>query len=310
MQTLYPYRLKLKRTVAGQDHRQGVLLRVQDKELTAWGDAAPLQGFSQESIQDILQSKDSPSLQWAKSMAQCHLQAQEQKRSMAQVWNSDALPHVPIAQLIEGIDVVPQATQSDVLKLKLGRQTLDEEISWVHHICKMYQPKQLRLDANRAWTLEESIKFCGGIKGLPIEFVEEPCCHIQNIPELVKQTGIPIALDETIYLQESVDELWDSIVAIVLKPSLIGGMNRLEAWKKRADTHGKYIVMSAAFESGVGIHALWQLARAWQQEGVAAGLDTYSCLAEDVLVELLDLREGVCDNLDIRLDVLMGNIKS
>jgi O-succinylbenzoate synthase len=42
-------------------------------------------------------------------------------------------------------------------------------------------------------------------------------------------------------------------------------------------------VISAAFESGVGIRALAYLANFVMSPGVAAGLDTWRWLAEDVL---------------------------
>jgi O-succinylbenzoate synthase len=55
---------------------------------------------------------------------------------------------------------------------------------------------------------------------------------------------------------------------------------------------GMASVVSACYESGVGIHALGKFALALPSEA-AVGLDTYSRLEEDVLCERLDLRDFI-----------------
>jgi hypothetical protein len=52
------------------------------------------------------------------------------------------------------------------------------------------------------------------------------------------------------------------------------------------------LVLSAAFESGVGIANLAAYAAAFSKPEIPAGLDTYSWLAADVLAEKLPFNDG------------------
>lgn len=313
---LYPYTISLKTKVNGQKERKGVLVSVSDNQgNVGWGDAAPLLGFSQETVKEVLAKKECASLQWAEDVAKCHLESQQKNVSMFSLWSNSPNESLPITKL--GITIFPFVTGEShnvgggvfrsgsenslspfvqpplekeeyvSIKIKVGRQLLEKDISLVEEYIHKYAPQQIRLDANRVWHLNEAIDFCKAMKDYPIEFIEEPCQNPQDIPELVRQTQIPVALDESIYLKEDISALWDFIVAIVLKPTLVGGIDILSKWKQEAERRDKYIVVSAAFESGVGIYALSQLALAWHKPNVSVGLDTYSFLKSDVLEEHL-----------------------
>jgi O-succinylbenzoate synthase len=85
---------------------------------------------------------------------------------------------------------------------------------------------------------------------------------------------------------------------VVLKPSLVH-LPGLASLLATAGFPVKRLVFSAAFESGVGISVLAQYAAAFGTPGVAAGLDTYRLLSEDVLETPLPLAPG-----HINLDAL------
>jgi len=77
--------------------------------------------------------------------------------------------------------------------------------------------------------------------------------------------------------------------AVVLKPTLLGGMIRTLRFARLATRLGARPVLSSAYETGVGTSALVALAAAVGDEEVPAGLDTYRRLAEDVLEPCLEL---------------------
>ena len=69
--------------------------------------------------------------------------------------------------------------------------------------------------------------------------------------------------------------------AVVLKPTLLGGVSRALGLAAAAKTSGMVPVLSSSYEAGVGTGALVALAASVGEE--PAGLDTYRALAEDVL---------------------------
>ena len=94
-------------------------------------------------------------------------------------------------------------------------------------------------------------------------------------------TGLPYALDETLATLETL-EMFPNVAALVAKPTILGGVGRI----RQLASHNKPIVFSACFESGIGIARIAQLAAEYAPKRVA-GLDTYSYLSEDVLIDRL-----------------------
>jgi len=77
--------------------------------------------------------------------------------------------------------------------------------------------------------------------------------------------------------------------AVVLKPTLVGGVSRTLRFAERAALLGMQPIISSAYETGVGTAALVALAAGVGGEEVPAGLDTYRRLAGDVLRPRLTL---------------------
>jgi O-succinylbenzoate synthase len=148
----------------------------------------------------------------------------------------------------------------------------------------------LRLDANRAWSLEEAERFARGTVGLRFEYVEEPLADPAWLPSFARACGVPVALDESLAGIES-EALEDHgyARAVVLKPTLLGGISRTLRFAARASRLGLKSVIRSAYETGVGTAALVALAAGVGNEEVPAGLDTYRQLAGDVLRPRLDL---------------------
>ena len=75
----------------------------------------------------------------------------------------------------------------------------------------------------------------------------------------------------------------------MLKPTLLGGISRTLRVAEGALRLGMTPVISSSYESGVGTAALVALAAGIGDRPVAAGLDTYRMMAEDVLETSLSL---------------------
>ncbi|MEM7560936.1 MAG: hypothetical protein AAF394_17570, partial [Planctomycetota bacterium] len=101
----------------------------------------------------------------------------------------------------------------------------------------------------------------------------------ERLEELCSQTAIKYALDETLVREHALDK-WPSASALVCKPTLLGGRAAVE----RLAATGKPIVFSAAFESGIGVARVAQLAREFSP-ATPAGLDTLAWLSADLLCQ-------------------------
>ncbi|GBD93114.1 o-succinylbenzoate synthase [bacterium BMS3Abin05] len=171
------------------------------------------------------------------------------------------------------------------LKIKVGKRTLEEDIRIVRAVRGAGGEKiELRLDANRKWRLEEAVGF--GLAAAPfnIGYIEEPLQNPGAIHEFYTRTGIPAALDETLLQQEPEQWLSESgIDAFVLKPSVLGSIEKTMKLAERVEQSGKKVVFSCAFGSGVSLTAAANLAACVNQNDVPAGLDTHRWFKEDAL---------------------------
>ncbi|KAK8309972.1 hypothetical protein V6Z12_D02G156700 [Gossypium hirsutum] len=143
----------------------------------------------------------------------------------------------------------------------------------------------LRVDANRNWTYEQAIKFGFLVKDYNLQYIEEPVQHESDIIRYCEESGLPVALDETIDncpenpLNLLVKYNHHQIVALVIKPTVIGGFEKAAMIAQWAHIQGKMAIISAAFESGLAFPA----------SSVAHGLGTYRWLEEDITTDPLGI---------------------
>ena len=320
---IVPYRLPLVEPVVwgGRHHstRDGLLLRLTDAEgREGWGDAAPLPGFSPETLPEAREALDSvlpvvldreldaadvlrpdgpfhtaldaaglpSSARFALDLALVELAVQGDRRTLPQALHPDPVVVVPLNALLMGVGaaaVEEARTRVDegyrALKLKVGREPVDADVTTVRALRESIGPSvELRLDANRAWTVEQASRFARGVAEAGVAYVEEPLWDPAGLAALWLDTGLPVALDETLH---AAAEIRGWAAAAVLKPTLIGGVMATVRRAAEARSVGVRPVLSAAFESGVGLRGVAALAAA--TGGEAAGLDTYRWLGADVL---------------------------
>jgi O-succinylbenzoate synthase len=302
-----------------------------------WGDAAPLPGFSREFLFDVHLELDAfagalcgrtfdprdvadpdgrlhaaldraglkPSSRYALDLALCDLAAQVAGRSLAQLLHPAPAAVLPLAALVTErppLALVEAARLAEAgyrtLKLKVGRSALREEVAFVRGVReRVGEDVALRLDANRAWTVAEGRLFTRSLAGVRVDYVEEPLRDVAALPALWLETGLPVALDETLAAAKPAGVLHGWAAAAVLKPTVLGGVAATLRWAARARAVGVRPVLSAAFESGVGLRGVAALAAA--TGGEPAGLDPYRRLADDVLAAPLPLDRPFVDVPDL-----------
>ena len=337
---IYAYQLPLRRALTVKDRtidtRQGLLIRMEtDTGAHGWGDAAPLPGFSRESLEEaraeaVCLANSLPGIEilppapgrpWA--FAQW-AQAQRLSPSVRFGLETAALNALAVGQAngwagwfseapgsmvrLNGLVAGPPEGQCEAaralreagfttIKLKVGRAPVEEEIERVRAVRKAVGDEvRLRLDANRAWDWDTVVRFGRAVERCGIETIEEPLRDPAGMDAFAKTTGLPVALDETL-LECGAAGLpaWKGAAAVVLKPTLLGGIAAALDIAWRAKELGMAAIVSGCFESGVGLAALAELGGAMGPEDRAMGLQTYDWLAEDLLAEPLDLTGGRID---------------
>ncbi|XP_031097286.1 protein PHYLLO, chloroplastic isoform X2 [Ipomoea triloba] len=190
------------------------------------------------------------------------------------------------------------------LKLKVARHhDPNQDASVVQEIRKKIGGEiELRADANRNWSYEEAIQFAHSVKDYCLQYIEEPVNSEEDIIRFYEATGLPVALDETInnYRENHFEMLskytHPGIVAFVIKPSVIGGFENAALVARWAQQLGKNAVISATYETSLGLSAYVQFSRfidlqnldilritsKEENPSIAHGLGTYKWFKEDV----------------------------
>ena len=300
--------------------RRGVLVRLATEQgPVGWGDAAPLPGFSDETLGDVEQHSRAALPRWTGTSffdAQGDLDAMLQDLPFeaeapssfrfamegAVVGAAAGAHETSVPQMLgtprqtvalnallprSGANGPTQAVRRQeegyrAVKVKVGRGDVEEDVARVRAIREALDASvALRADANRAWSFGEAVTFADGINDLHIAYVEEPLVDPTHLDRLVERTGLPVALDETTRetLPATLRDL-PGVTAVVLKPTLLGGVQCTREWRRVARDTGATPVLSGSYESGVGIQMLVALAASGPE--VPVGLSTYDRLAADV----------------------------
>ncbi|XP_058102395.1 protein PHYLLO, chloroplastic-like [Magnolia sinica] len=88
---------------------------------------------------------------------------------------------------------------------------------------------------------------------------QEPVHSKDDIIKFCEETGLPVALGETIDhiqgdpLNKLMTFVHQGIVAVVIKPSVVGGFENAAVIAKWAQQHEKMVVISAAYESSLSL---------------------------------------------------------
>lgn len=250
--------------------------------------------FSQELDEIVLSS----SVRFGIELAIYNLHAASEGKSLAEVFCHSPVASVPINGLLSGPadEVLVEGRRMrdagyEAVKLKVGSREVEADAQLVRGLREVLgEVVSLRLDANRAWSFAEAVDFARAVADVEYEYIEEPLTDPSGLADLVRDRGVPVALDESL-VGMSPEDLGrhDYARAVVIKPTLVDGISRTLRLAEEARRLGITPVISSAYETGVGTEALLALAAATGGGRVAAGLDTYRRLKTDVLYPPFDM---------------------
>lgn len=276
--------------------REGFIVHLSENGKSGWGEIAPLPEFSEETLAD------------------CFIQLQQWLNAWQKGKNLDYEVYSPsvafglsfaLAELNEALDLVGnyqicplcygdpdelyhklnQMQGEKIAKMKVGLYEANRDGLIVDMFLEAIPELKLRLDANRAWSLEKALLFASKItpeRRKRIQFIEEPCKTPDLSRQFSEQTGIAFAWDESTREKAFLLKKEPNLTAIIIKPTLIGSFQKCKQLVKQAHSLGLTAVISSSIESSL---ALTQLARFAQQftPQTVAGLDTLNLMQAQLL---------------------------
>jgi O-succinylbenzoate synthase len=294
---LYRYRLPMDSGVILRQEklteREGFILELQQDGKTGRGEVAPLITFNLESVEEAgIQVQEQlalwckgeeinydslyPSVAFGLSAALMELNSE-----LPQAGNFFAAPlgSGDPDDLIVKLNAMPG---KKVAKIKVGIYEAIRDGLIVNLLLESIPDLSLRLDANRAWTPEKAQKFASRISPSyrhRIAYIEEPCQSPSDSIAFAINTGIAVAWDETLQasLRDPEFRLEDltGVKTIIIKPTMIGSVQRCQYLIEKAQRLGIKPVLSSSLETSFGLCQIARLAKLWLPDEVP-GLDTIS----------------------------------
>ncbi len=291
--------------------RSGVIIELSWGSAVGRGEAAPLPGWSRETVDEVIAVLQSvplealpftaeeapdiigcpaiealpfPSLRFGLESALLELTADRRSQSLARFLGCrDSVSLHALVAAGSADDLFAQARRRfeqgfSVQKIKIGGLSPQLAADALRAVAQeLGESVRLRADANRRWSLKQALQFAEKAGPLPLDYIEEPVHTPQDLPRFQSLTGLPTAVDET--LLDSPPP--SGVAAYILKPGLHGGIGEVLRLARIAEQRGATPVLSCPFYSAVGLRTLVHLAAAYFPD-TAMGLDTAELFAEDL----------------------------
>ena len=262
--------------------RETLLLQLLDADgRCGYGEAAPLPGVSAESLDHVLASLEKlgasivpseleltalpPSLRFALDAALLSLQASQAPLATQLVspdLHTRIASEIDVQILLSDVDLQrasdARKAGSFAFKVKIGKASeVDAECTLLRHLRSMGRDVIIRADAN---TKELDEVLVNVLRDVQAEYVEDPGPHTAS---MLRRAGVHIAIDELVLrdADAALDEIHNArATTLVIKPSLLGPIERTLTLAARARGRGGKVVLSHAMESPIGLATLHQIA--------------------------------------------------
>ena len=252
------------------DHRDCFLVHTTDPD--GVGEASPLPGWT-ESVRETMAALDrlcastdragpgeldslleTPAARHGVSLALLDGESRNAGKPLYRYLGADApVETVPANATIGDGDVTTTVTAAEsaradgfgCLKIKIGSRRVEADIERVEAVRDRLPDVDLRLDVNGAWTRSQAQRAIEQLRTMDIDYLEQPLVtdDLQGHVEL--RGPIDIAVDESMRAID-LDEIISAEAAdvIVVKPMVVGGIDRARTLATRARAAGLEVVIS------------------------------------------------------------------
>ncbi len=288
----YTYNLALKNTFTithgSRDFQETLIVALTDGEFTGYGEAAATVYYgvstkamiaSIKSVENIISEnihlkpeelweltfphlKENPFAQCALDIAMHDLHGKRNKLPLYKMWGL-SLDNIPLTNYTIGIDSVEKMTEKikefpwPLYKIKLGTE---DDVQIIKELRK-HTNSVFRVDANGAWTAEQTIKNSKLLKELNVEFLEQPLNpkDLDGMAEVYKNSVLPIIADESCIVEADVAKCKDYFHGVNIKLTKCAGLTPARRMIAEAKRLNMKVMVGCMTESTVGISAIAQL---------------------------------------------------
>ena len=228
----------------------------------------PKELFGLESFDGLLDQADMPNaLKFGIESAFVHFLARLSEREVQeilgvnrvkQVETSFSLPIIDpsdVKNFIESLNL----SRFSALKIKVGKEGASDLVKEVHK----YFNGSLRIDANEAFnSVEDTLKFCDDLKGMPIEFLEQPmpANFFEEYLELKPKSPFELMADESVTDGRITEELLKRFHGVNIKLMKAGGYFKAIKQLRDAKKLGLKTMVGCMIESSLGISSAMNIA--------------------------------------------------
>lgn len=121
------------------------------------------------------------------------------------------------------------AEKKEILKVKVGSDVL-HAVDVIRKIANELSQAEILVDANQAWSFEDSQFFVNNMQGVKIELIEQPviASDLESLKKITELSRIPILADEAAFTLEDVKKVVESKSAdmINIKFMKCGGVTK------------------------------------------------------------------------------------
>ncbi len=216
---------------------------------------------------------DYPSIRFGLEMALGRLEAELRGETYLASPFTDGQDSIPINGLVWMGDFEQMALRLEAklrqgfrcIKIKIGAIDFERELELLSRIRARYTPREvkIRVDANGAFSPRNALERLQRLAAFELHSIEQPIAAgaPEEMARLCEQSPLPIALDEELIGVNDPQEKRRLLKTIrphylVLKPSLVGGLEASRQWIEAAGEVGAGYWITSALESNVGLDAI------------------------------------------------------
>lgn len=179
------------------------------------------------------------------------------------LWGLDPAQN-PVSDYTIGIASIPDMVAKmdefpdwPIYKIKLGTE---HDLEIIREL-RQHTQAVFRVDANCAWTAEQTIQVSGPLKELNVEFIEQPLPAEQweEMRHVHQHSQLPVIADESCIIEADVARCHGHFHGINIKLVKCGGLTPARRMIQQARQLGMKVMVGCMTESTVGISAIAQL---------------------------------------------------
>ncbi len=268
--------------------QESLIVELEEKGLRGYGEATANAYYgvsiaqmeqALENVRPIIESTpvDPPEAYWAAlqpslkehPFALCALDeaandlfGKKQGRPLHQIWGYNPA-QTPLSSYTIGIDTLDKMVEKlkekpwPVYKIKLGT---DRDLEIIQTL-RGHTDAAFRIDANCAWTAEQTVDISHRLKELGVEFIEQPlpADDWEGMKKVYAESALPVLADESCRGESDVARCQGHFHGINIKLMKCGGLTPARRMIKEAKSLGLQLMIGCMCESSVGISAIAQL---------------------------------------------------